>query len=297
MQPKEVREVVRLFNRSLPLLGWDAQQVAHAERRGALPGTVVVGVDDDGTLVACGWSRDLLPGVRQATIVVDRPVRGRGWGTALLRAVAAAGGGIAAGTQLLVDRTDPASLAFARRHFDAEDDHEPTASPLSFELDVRRAVADPSPAVAVAGFDVVEVGPGHALFDATLDLYEHLVPGAMETRAETIEWESERLALGGLLLAAVVDGRVVGVCVGSAVPWSSQLYSDYTLVDEEWRRQGVATALKAAQRDAVSARGWRRIVTDVPTVTSPMIGVLRSMGYVPWERQGLSSRRSIPPGD
>lgn len=292
--PQDVRGVLGVFNRSLPFHGWDAQQVAHAERRASLPGTVVVGTDHDGTIAGCGWLRDLVPGVQQAVVAVDRSSRGRGWGTALLDALAVGAGGIAAGTQVLVDRSDPASVAFARRRLDAEDRGDPTSPPLSFCLDLRRPAS--ASVSATPTVDVVEVGPGHALYDATLDLYEQLVPGAMETRAETVAWETERLDLGGLLLAAVAGARVIGVCVGSAVPWASLLYSDYTLVHDEWRGRGVATALKTRQRDVVRARGWRWIVTDVPTAASPMVGVLRSLGYSPWEREGLYSRRSIPPG-
>ena len=216
----------------------------------------------------------------------------------MLDALVAAAGGIPEGTELLVDRRDPASMDFALRRFDAIDRHDPTVPPLSFELDLLldlgEGVGAPLPGPSC---DVVEIGPNHGLFDATLDLYEQLVPGPMETRAETTAWEAERLDLGGLLLAAVADRQVVGVCVASDVPWASQLYSDYTLVREDWRRQGVASTLKAHQRGVARARRLRRIVTDVPTLSSPMAGVLRRLGYTPWERQGLFSGRVLPSPD
>ena len=289
---REIVDVLRIFNRSLPRLGWDAQQVAYAQRRAALTGTIVVATDDTEVIIGCGWLKELLVGIRQATVVVDPVCRRRGAGSALLDALVAETGGIPEGTELLVDRTDRQSTDFAVRRLDAVDRHDPAAPPLSFEL----CLGDPLPArPSEPTCAVVEVGPGHDLFDATLDLYERLVPGPMGTRAETVAWETERLEVGGLLLAAVADGEVIGVCVASDVPWASQLYSDYTLVRDDWRRLGVATTLKAHQREVARRRGLSRIVTDIPTMSSPMAEVLRRSGYEPWERQGLFSGRSVLP--
>lgn len=87
----------------------------------------------------------------------------------------------------------------------------------------------------------------------------------------------EYLAAGFPVFAAIVDGEYAGyvVCrIDSEVVWVESIF-----VKEEYRRQGVATALHGKAEELASVYGEETVYNYVHPNNHRMIAFLRSRGY------------------
>lgn len=86
---------------------------------------------------------------------------------------------------------------------------------------------------------------------------------------------------------ALHDGHVIGYATLGAVPGSNDATNVMTAVKREWRRRGVAAALKAEQLAAAKRAGFSGIVTLNEVKNEPMRKLNAKLGYVPQPAQLL----------
>jgi GNAT superfamily N-acetyltransferase len=83
-----------------------------------------------------------------------------------------------------------------------------------------------------------------------------------------------------LSFLAFHDNEVIGYAMLGAVPESDDAENVMTAVKRNWRRRGVASALKAAQLAAAKKAGFRGIVTLNESRNEPMRKLNERLGYV-----------------
>jgi mycothiol synthase len=81
-------------------------------------------------------------------------------------------------------------------------------------------------------------------------------------------------------LIAVVDGRYVGVSSMWQSPEADMIRTGLTAVRREYRRRGIALALKVRALTFAKARGYRRTVTDNASINQPMLAINEQLGFV-----------------
>ena len=120
-----------------------------------------------------------------------------------------------------------------------------------------------------------EIAEMVALFRVELRSYKGIESKPnLEAGREEME---EYLSAGFPVFAAVVDGKYAGyvVCrVDSEVVWVESIF-----VKEEYRRQGVATALHGKAEELASVYGEETVYNYVHPNNHRMIAFLRSRGY------------------
>jgi len=82
-----------------------------------------------------------------------------------------------------------------------------------------------------------------------------------------------------LSFVALHDNEVIGYAMLGAVPASDDAENVMTAVKRNWRRRGVASALKAAQLAAAKSAGFRGIVTLNESRNEPMRRLNERLGY------------------
>jgi ribosomal protein S18 acetylase RimI-like enzyme len=82
-----------------------------------------------------------------------------------------------------------------------------------------------------------------------------------------------------LSLLALHDDRVIGYATLGAVPGSNDATNVMTAVKRDWRRRGVAAALKTAQLEAAKRAGFRGVVTINEVRNEPMRRLNERLGY------------------
>ena len=114
-----------------------------------------------------------------------------------------------------------------------------------------------------------------ALFRVELRSYKGIVSKPnIEAGREEME---EYLAAGFPVFAAVVDGEYAGYvvcCVDSEVVWVESIF-----VREEYRRQGIASALHSKAEGIASSYGEDTVYNYVHPNNHRMIAFLRKRGY------------------
>ena len=114
-----------------------------------------------------------------------------------------------------------------------------------------------------------------ALFRVELRSYKGIVSKTnIEAGREEME---EYLAAGFPVFAAVVDGKYAGyvVCrVDNEVVWVESIF-----VKEEYRRQGIASALHSKAEEIAASFGEDTVYNYVHPNNHRMIGFLRKRGY------------------
>jgi mycothiol synthase len=206
--------------------------------------------------------------------------RRRGVGTALL--VALAGHVERLGfTSARATVDDDGSLAFASRFGFSE---------IGREVEQVRIVgeheAQPEP---IAGVELVSLADRPELAVRT---YEELAAEALrdipvEPRVEISaeDWQREWVAAPDGVFLALAGDEIVGYTGlerDDDVPWRAG--HSVTVIRHDWRRRGVATALKQQTIAWASARGVRELYTWTQDVNEGMRRVNERLGY---ERRGL----------
>jgi mycothiol synthase len=259
-------------------------------RRTASPEKLFLLAKLAGRVVGCGVAdRSDVGGLGMVAVRVLPEARRRGVGTALLVAltdhVAALGFPAARAT---VD--DEGSLAFARRFGFSE---------VGREVEQVRAVrareSHPDP---IPGVDLVSLGDRPDLVTRTYDelIADALADVPVEARVaiSAEDWEREWLVWLEGSFVALADDEIVGYTAlepDDDVPWRAG--HSITAVRRDWRRRGVATALKQEAIALASARGVRELYTWTQDVNAAMWRVNERLGYVP-RGVGVFLRAELP---
>ena len=213
--------------------------------------------------------------------------RGRGVGIALLErlgAHAVGQGYTRAGSHVAGD--DEGSLAFAQR--------------FGFE-ELRRDVQQVLEVKSVRPRELEEVD--FVSIEERPDLLEAAYPIAREGYEDMpIEgldiplegWLTEEATLAAGSLAALADGEVVGYA--GLLNWADEptkAEHGLTVVRRDWRRRGLASALKERQIAWAAANGIRQLVTYTQTGNENMQSVNARLGYVTTDVT-VAFTRSLP---
>jgi RimJ/RimL family protein N-acetyltransferase len=79
---------------------------------------------------------------------------------------------------------------------------------------------------------------------------------------------------------AVADGQYVGMSNLWRSPEADEARTGITGVRREWRRRGIALALKVRSLEFAKAQGFRRVVTENETNNRGMIAINDRLGFV-----------------
>ena len=186
---------------------------------------------------------------------------------------------------------EPAAIEFAHRHGFVESDREveqvrvvgaEEPAPPPYEGVVFTSVADDSTllerAYAVASQGYADLALASGGITVPLD-----------------EWLRDEATLPAGSFAALDGDRVVGYA--GLLSWNdddTRAEHGLTAVDREWRRRGLATALKRRQIAWAAANGIRELVTWTQTGNEGMRSVNEQLGYVT-RTVSLSMRRELVP--
>ncbi len=172
---------------------------------------------------------------------------------------------------------DEASVAFAHRHGFVEVDRQVEQ--------VRDVSPDEPPPAPYEGLAFVAVEERPELLERSFGVAEQgyadlaLASGSM--RVTLAEWLRDEATLPGGSIVALDGERVVGYA--GLLSWNdddTRAENGLTTVDREWRRRGLATALKRHQIAWASAHGIRELVTWTQTGNEGMRTVNEALGYV-----------------
>jgi len=203
-------------------------------------------------------------------------LRRRGVGTALLRALAAHADGMeveAASSH--VDGADPGAMAFARRFGFEEADR---------QVEQVRALdgQEPIPSPLPEGVEVVSIEERPELLERSYELalqgYEDMaLPWSVVIPLEEWLWEEATHPAGSLV--ALADGEIVGFS-GLMEHDSDGVAEDgLTVVRRDWRRRGLAKALKEREIAWAAANGLSEIVTWTQRGNDGMRALNERLGY------------------
>ncbi|HEY7561065.1 MAG TPA: GNAT family N-acetyltransferase [Gaiellaceae bacterium] len=230
----------------------------------------------DGALAGSGLAdRSALAGRASLAPRVLPGFRGRGVGSALLADLAAHALRLGFGEAVaLVDGRDERSLAFARRYGFVEVDRQVEQ--------VRALGHEPEPPPPPAGVELVSIGERPELLHASYELARPGYADMATDREVTVpldEWLREEATLPHGSFAALADGEVVGYS-GLCRHDSPGVAEDgLTVVRRDWRRRGLATALKRRELTWAAANGLREVVTWTQQGNEAMRRVNESLGF------------------
>lgn len=233
-----------------------------AERDGSVVGS---GVADKSSLGTRGWvAPRVLPHARR-----------RGVGTALLHALVAhvAGLGFTEVTSE-VDGNDDGSMAFAQRFGFEEVDR---------QVEQIRELGDEPPPAFPPGVEVVTMAERPELLRAAYGLaVEGYADMATPWPAsiDLDEWLRSEATHSGGSFVALASGEIVGysgLVRDSDNPARAE--DGLTAVRRDWRRRGLATALKRAELAWAAANGIREIYTWTQRGNDAMRRVNEELGY------------------
>jgi mycothiol synthase len=225
-----------------------------------------------------------IPGSAYGAVRVRPGLRKRGVGSALLAQVVEYARELPATEiwgRMRADDTD--SIAFAERRGFKEVGRE-----RDVVLDLtkaRPAVAEPPAGISLASFaERPDLIP--AVFDVDNEVTVD-VPGHRPHEAMTYDrWAHENLEGPGAFpeacFVALAGDEVVGyTSLRRYGAESAEAENRLTAVRREWRRRGIATALKRAQIEAARAAGIERIFTSNDETNVGMRGVNARLGFEP----------------
>jgi len=213
--------------------------------------------------------------------------RGRGVGTVVLKSLAAH-----AVEQRYtravshVGGEDERSIAFAHRY-----GFEETRRDVQQVLDVRAGEAR-----AIEDVEFVSIEARPELLEAAYPLaqqgYEDMPVDGLDIRLDG--WLTEEATLPAGSFAALAEGEVVGYA--GLLRWAddpTRAEHGLTVVRRDWRRRGLASALKERQIAWAQTHGIRRLVTYTQTGNESMQAVNARLGYVTTEVT-VAFTRSLP---
>jgi len=250
------------------------------ERRLFLAGTDGAGLADRSGLEGHGTVVPLvLPGARRA-----------GLGTELLRACVEHVAALGIDRLVAhVDGRDDGSLAFALRFGFAEADRQ-----VEQVIESREVV----PVGLPDGLDAMTIADDPELLRRAFDLAtEAFADFATHAAATTTldEWMNEEATLPAGSFVALAGGEIVGYSGLSADPEdASQAEDGLTAVRRDWRRRGLARALKQRKLAWAAANGIREIVTWTQQGNDGMRALNEELGYA---YRHVSLTLTAPRGD
>jgi mycothiol synthase len=214
--------------------------------------------------------------------------RRRGVGTAMLRELAerAAGMGF---TVVGCNVDDPGSVRFAERFGFREVDRQVEQ--------VREIGDEPAPRIP-DGVEVVRVSERPELWRAA---YEVLGAQAFQDMAldapldiSLEQWEREWIADPDAMFVALADGEVIG-CAGLLPDPDTPSRAEHALtaVRRDWRRRGVAAALKRLTLALAAERGLTEVYTWTQRGNDDMRALNTHLGFTT-RTESLSMRATLP---
>jgi mycothiol synthase len=238
------------------------------------PGDLNVLAELDGGLAGSGLVNRSDTGNAHVAPRVLPDKRGRGVGTALLEhltAHAVSQGYERAGSHVAGD--DDRSIAFAHRF-----GFEELRREVQQVLEVGASEAREFDAVE---FVTLEERPDllEAAYPLAQEGYEDMPIEGLDISLETWLLEGGTLPEGSF--AALADGQIVGYA--GLLRWADEptkAEHGLTVVRRDWRRRGLASALKERQIEWAAANGVRRLVTYTQTGNESMQAVNARLGYV-----------------
>jgi mycothiol synthase len=241
----------------------------------AAPRRLVLLADLDGRLAGSGLAdrSDTGDGFVAPRVLLE--LRRHGLGSALLERllehVRAEGFG-AAGAHA----DDEGSIAFAHRHGFVEIDR---------EVEQVCAVGDCVEPGPVEGVEFTTVAARPELLEAAYPLarrgYADMVLAQGTVEVEREAWLRDEATLPAGSFVALAGDRIVGYA--GLLAWngdSERAENGLTVVDRDWRRRGLATALKQRQLAWAAANGIREVVTWTQTGNEGMRIVNAGLGYI-----------------
>jgi GNAT superfamily N-acetyltransferase len=264
-----------IYNEVIPEEAVSAEEVARWEEAQVASTELVAFLDDEPAgSVAAGIAHARRDAAQTLLTVLPR-LRRRGVGSALYREISAWAAENGA-RELRARIYEPESIAFAeRRGFRV------VARETSLVLEL--ASLEPPPIAPPAGIEIVRwadrPGLARGLHEATFEAQPD-VPGTGDGwNPEPFEvWK--RMHRPELMFAAVADGRVVGFAelfTTDARPGVATHMM--TGVRRDWRRRGVAGALKRAQIAWAKEQGLERLQTSNELRNEPIRRLNKRLGY------------------
>jgi mycothiol synthase len=247
-------------------------------------------VEEDGGVVACGFAGPSdSPGRGFLSPRVLPEARRLGIGTALLRRLCEhlTEHGFATASSH-VDGTDAGSLAFAERHGFEEVDRQ-----VEQVLTVggARAAVEPPPGVR---FVTIAERP-----ELLREAYGLAVEGYADMATATAvtisldDWLRDEATLPEGSLVALAGDEIVGYSGLCRRAGDGMAEDGLTVVRREWRRRGLALALKRAEIGWAAANGIREIVTWTQHGNDGMRAVNERLGYR-YRSVSVSVRAPLP---
>jgi predicted N-acetyltransferase YhbS len=238
------------------------------------PGRLLLVAERDGELAGSGLAdRSSLRGRFSVAPRVVPAARRRGVGTELLRALVEHAAALGADT-LVALADDPGSIAFAGRFGFA-------ATDLQVEQ-VKALGVEPEPAFP-SGVEIVTVAERPELLERAYGLaVEAYADMATAAPAEVTrdEWLREEATLPAGSFVALAGGEVVGYSGLLLDPDDPARAEDgLTAVRRDWRRRGLALALKLAELRWAAANGIREVFTWTQNGNDAMRALNERLGY------------------
>jgi mycothiol synthase len=187
-----------------------------------------------------------------------------------------------------VDGNDEGSLAFARRFGFAEVDR---------QVEQVRTIGEESPVEPPRGVTFVTIAERPELLRAAHSLGVEGWADMATSEAVTIsleDWLAEEATFPEGSFVALVDGEIVGysgLCRHGDDTTTAE--DGLTVVRRDWRRRGLATALKRAELAWASAHGIKEVVTWTQRGNEGMRTANERLGYV-YRSVSVSMRGRIP---
>jgi mycothiol synthase len=280
---------VAVANEAVPDdIPWDVRQ--QRERRERDPRRLYLLAVVDGAPVAVGFAGPSDNAERGFVAPRVLPAsRRRGIGTALILELAAhldQLGFDVAGAH--VDGNDDGSLAFARRFGFEEIDR---------QVEQVRTIGDEPPAEPPAGVEFVTVAERPELLREAYPLGVQGWADMATAEAVTIsleDWLADEATVPAGSFVALADGEIVGYSGLCRLGDDATLAEDgLTVVRADWRRRGLATALKRAELRWAAENGIREIVTWTQRGNDGMRAANERLGYV-YRAVSVTMRGPIP---
>jgi mycothiol synthase len=233
-----------------------------AEVDGVLAGSGVVSKSD--LAGAGGIAARVLPGWRR-----------QGVGTAILRVLAERAAGMGFGV-VGSNVVDPGSVRFAERYGFREVDR---------QVEQVRVIADEPPPLVPPGVVIVPVSEQPGLWQAA---YHTVGAQAFEDMATISpldisleQWERDWITDPSAMFVAVAAGEVIG-CAGLLPDTDDPGRAEHALtaVRRDWRRRGVAAALKRTSLAWAASRGLREVYTWTQRGNHDMRALNTHLGFV-----------------
>ena len=248
------------------------------QRELAAAGRLLLVAELDGELAGSGIA-DRSSNLERAFLVprVLPAMQRRGVGTALLRALVAHALQMnVPGVSSLVDGNDGGAMAFAQR-FGFEE--------VERQVEQVRTLSGTEEAVSPLpdGVEVVTIEDRPELLERSYELalqgYEDMVlPWTVVVPIE--EWLRDEATVPGGSLVALANGEIVGFSGLMEHDTEGVAEDGLTVVRRDWRRRGLAKALKEREIEWAAANGLKEIVTWTQRGNEGMRAVNEQLGYV-----------------